>query len=714
MPSVNWGSSSLAFAGAQRVYVRQNWANAWSLQTNIWCSNASWSLLPTMPVAELELDYGKVLPHGSLVWTTQSKLNLGGWYVKVEFDCADGTLVWYGFIDEAVDEQGGISDSIASGRQRWVAYAMPQALSFEYMTRSRWYDEPNTESRWSGSAITFNANGKPNRSGTAPPSDAGKEQTHLFAPVAPQNIENTTPWEVAKYWSTAEIVHYLQEHAMPLDQTGAEKIQFRIDGQNLLPNWDKPTVETEGKSVLSILEELINPSRLLQMSTRVDEATTPNTVVLQVHSLSSVNISLPDSNSHLANTDVLVIAAASAQDTRVTIQSSESRSAHQVVVKGAKRESVGTFLVSPDGTTDEGLIEGWLTAKQTEYNTGASGQGSYAAKSDEEKRIANQIVRNREELRDVFRSFVINPEWDFAFGGDFLFTDDDDAQYFPWFGGITIAPDLPFKQGLVYDSIPVADDDAKPEYQPPLVVMERPGSSPAEYFVGEKMANTDGDPAFSVEVGLTKDNQGVTLETVGANQHAIAETRFSAQSVDNDDSGEWDYFDSQFTLSWTDDRYCEYEYPQEGSLPARDVIRQKLIYAGEAYRKTKVLAGTVVDIDTDGSLTLSIGGGEQHDDTDKLQSIGQIAASWYLVPRNILRLTSARPSAVPAVGQLVTTINPSTPHAAVVNSVVSEIRLAASRAERSAPANYSLVTSAGELDPLAFAPPLQSTQGQVS
>jgi hypothetical protein len=52
-----------------------------------------------MPVAQLEMDYGLVLPHGTATWATQSPINLGGWYVRVEVDCQDGTLVWVGFID---------------------------------------------------------------------------------------------------------------------------------------------------------------------------------------------------------------------------------------------------------------------------------------------------------------------------------------------------------------------------------------------------------------------------------------------------------------------------------------------------------------------------------------------------------------------------------------------------------------------------------------
>ena len=86
MPSVNWASSTLQAASAQRVYIRQSWGNAWSYQPSIWCSELSWSLLPSMPIAQLERDYGGVLPHNSGPlgsWINQGKWYLGGWSVKI-------------------------------------------------------------------------------------------------------------------------------------------------------------------------------------------------------------------------------------------------------------------------------------------------------------------------------------------------------------------------------------------------------------------------------------------------------------------------------------------------------------------------------------------------------------------------------------------------------------------------------------------------------
>lgn len=706
MPTVNWSTSSLQFAGAQRVYVRQLWANDWSYRPEVWCSELTWSLLPSMPVAQFELDYGLFLPHGGDEWIVQPKYNISGWYVKVEVDCADGTLVWYGFIDETVDEQGGITGNVPSGKQRWVAYAMPQVLSFECMTRCRWYDEPNTTNRWSGSGITFNQGGKPNRTKTKPTPEDGKDDVHIFAPTAPTVTAGSPPWAAAQFWSSQDIASYLKNFAMPLDSAGNEKIPFRIEGISLLPDWDKPTIETEGKSVLSVLGELINPSRLLQMSTRVDESTTPNEVVLQIHSLSQTAITLPGGKTHQANNDLLSLVAAGAQDARLTLQRSESTIAHQVVVKGAKRETVNTFQIGAPAATTKGLVETWTAAQQTAYNTAASGGGSYSGMTTEEKRQANQTVRSKSELSDVFRTFSINPEWDFQIGSVSLFEDDDNERYFPWWNDITIAATLPFKTDTDYSTVPVTDDEAKPEFRPPLVLFKRPASSPAKYLVAEKMSNRDGDPSFSVEVGLSKDNQAVTLDVTGAEQHAIAEGNFTKLAVDDDLTGDWDYLDAKLTLSWTEDRFAEYEYPPESELTPRDALRQKIIYAGEAYRQVRCIDATAFDLNDDASLK-ETSAGYVADETDLLQSIGKIAASWHLVTRNILRFTSSRPSASPLVGQMLVAVNPGTPHYAVVGSVVSEIKLALPRAETLSPVSYSLTTAAGEMNPLAFVPQLE-------
>jgi hypothetical protein len=716
MTTINWGTDSLSFAGAQRVYTRQRWADEWTLQGNLWCEEASWSLLPAMPSASFTLRYGRVLAHGSSSWSTQAKLAIGGYYIKVEFDCEDGTISWVGFIDQLADEQGGITSSIAYGTQRFVALGMAQLLAYEYVTRSRWFDEPNAVARWSGSAITFNQDGKPNRSNDDTPADSS---VPIFAPSAPKNW-NGLPWSTPKFWSSRDIASYLVEHAAPIDASGDKLVPFRIDGLSSIPNWDRPTIETEGKSVLSILEELVNASRLLQISQGIDEDT-PDVVVLKVHSLSASALSLPGSNTHPANTDTVSFVTVGAHDTNVVVQASVTSLAHQVVVKGAKRETCFTSAIEVNGSnTSTAFIAGWNSTEQSIYNDAAFSESGYDTASTQEQKHLNQIVRSRHKLNDVYKTLVLNPEFTFEMidsaGDAFVFVDSEDNQYYPFWNAINILPQLPLKEGIQYEEADVSTDEheATVEYRPIYVLFKRPGSSPSQYLQAEKMA--DGvDPKFSVSVGLSKDNQGITLDVSGSHQHAIAFGDFEPLDADTDELGEWTYDDALATISVSDDRFVEYAFPNIEDVPATiDAVRKKVFYAGDSYKLVRVLPGTNVDVDNAGATqdihesNIEAGGAGTLtlvDDTAKLESIGQIAAAWYLVPRQILRLTSARPTAAAFVGQIATTLNTGTGHAATLNTVVSEIRLQTPQSDRLAPVNFSITTAMGELDPLQFVPP---------
>jgi hypothetical protein len=234
------------------------------------------------------------------------------------------------------------------------------------------------------------------------------------------------------------------------------------------------------------------------------------------------------------------------------------------------------------------------------------------------------------------------------------------------------------------------------------------------------MANIDNDPSFSVAVGIEYDGKCFSLEVQGAEQHAIAHGQFTALPVDRTTTelGSWTYRDAQCTMHVEEDRFVEAKYPDDADLPSTlDAIRRKVFYAGAAYQLIDVLQATPVDVDDDGELktVTTAGGAYLRDDREKLKSLALLAASWWLVPRKVARIVSARPSATPLVGQLLTAINPGTSHADVINTVISEIRLATPLAENSPalPAMYSITTAMGELDPLAFspAPPQQILAG---
>ena len=722
MPSVNWGTSTLQFAGVQRVYVRQRWADAWVLQPAIWCSSVNWSLLPSIPTAELSLEYGKIMPHGTTAIVTQAKIAIPGWWVKIEIDAADGMLTWHGFIDEIVDEQGGITDGVASGIQRWVAYGMIQVLAHVYFTRSRWYDEPNNFFRWSGSAIPFNDDGKPNRTRDIPTDWEGTvADSYLFAPRAPDKLPGTgvSAWAKNTHWSSRDILTYIKFYANPRDEDDEAKVPITFLNESDVPDWDKPSIECEGRSVLDVISEIVNPSKLLQLEGRVIN----DVLQLVIHSLAESAIPLEDGKTHPANTSQLTMVTWGAQDTNITLQESLSRRAIQVVAKGAKRQSVVTVQIAKNRTEDKGLIESFDDFNRIEYDRGASHLADYAGMTDEEKKEANQRVRAQDKLAATYKTFWVNPYWSFFVGSDPIFPIDSEtvlgglfAQYYPYWGSIKLVDRLPLKEQFDYDqaqpitTIPFAilsyEDQHLTKYRKPLVLFERPGEM--KYIDAEKMANGI-DPKFSCYTGLSKEDQAITLDVTGAFQHAIAFSRFTPLPADDEDNGEWDYLTSYFTVSLQEDRFLESVYPVNDDLPDVDVVRRRLIYAGESYERVYVAADTVYDVNDDGSLRKMNGGAPVvhfRNDQEALDSIVKMANSWYGTTRKVLRLVSARPSATPLVGQMVTTVNVDTAHASTVNTVVSEIAVQMRRGLDLpvAVAEYSLTTAVGELDPLVFFP----------
>lgn len=707
---VNWGNPTLTTSTTQQVYVRRRWADPWVLNDAIWAVERSWSLLPSIPTATLVYDYGKVLPHGSSSWLNRGKLDVDGWYVKIVDTCADGAVTWVGYIDEIGDEQGGLvglgPSGVATGRQTFVAYSVVQALAHEVVTRTRWNDVQNSVDRWAGSAGTFNAGGKGNKR-------LANGEGFVFHYGHLSQDQGT-------FWTSKDIVEYLMRYAKPVDKDGNEKLKFRIDSSDLIPDWDKPTIECEGRSVLQLLTDIVNPSRMLQLSTFLDESTTPDTIVLKVHSLAATALTLPNGETHPANADTLDIQSSLASDTYIATQGSVSSKVDQIVVKGARRETLTSGYIVAQGEAGIGtgsfFSELFSSTVVTAYETAASTTTNYSTLSSAERKRKNEMVRSRESIQDAFRVFTINDlnPLQNPLDSAWLFEDDSNDRYYVWWGETRLLPQLPLKKGVDYSGTAIStgahNDETKPDdFRPPMVLFKKPGSSPDFYIKAERLANVNNDPSFSVAIGLEYDAKAFSLNVQGAEQHAIADSHFTALADDRTTAelGEWDYRESYCVFSIQEDRFAEGRYPEDSALPSGlDMIRRKTIYAGPSYRLVRAMKATAVDVDNDGAAKIVDTTAYLRDDREKLNALAQLAGTWYLTARKVCRLISARPSAVPAVGQLLATINSGTSQFDTINTIVSEIRLSTPLAEGGGlqSPQYSITTAMGELDPLAFSP----------
>jgi hypothetical protein len=132
-----------------------------------------------------------------------------------------------------------------------------------------------------------------------------------------------------------------------------------------------------------------------------------------------------------------------------------------------------------------------------------------------------------------------------------------------------------------------------------------------------------------------------------------------------------------------------------------------VIYAGDEYRQDYVAPSTVLDVETDGTLITSTGGGYVRDDTDKLNALARVAYEWWHQDRVVLSMATTQLTSDIQIGDFVETIgDPLHGHYEAINTVVTEVSIRWPRLEvNQAEAPVMLITTgAGELDPMTLAP----------
>jgi hypothetical protein len=667
MPTVAWTSASLLYAGATRVYVRQYWADEWELIANLEPLEMRWALYPDIPTAQLRFDYGRYIARNGNTVQTIAKVNWLGWYVRIEADCEDGTLLWVGFIDEATDNQGGLvpvssnpaDGNIPTGRIDLVAYAMPAALKHERILTSQWWD--GSGKRTSGCGLTFNKT--KNRTPTKP----SGQPTHLFY-AGDDGVE----------WTSQDVVDYLLEHHCPRKPDGSNGIPFALVGGTLLPDWPLGELASDGQTVWALLERLIERRNFVTASYLYDE--TENEVQFKLHSMSHITADLGDGKTLVANDSLLDVILDLDQSTTATVTRSATQQYHQVVVRGAKRSSIVTLRCD-----SQGLLKDWTTDEETAWLTGASDHPDYDTWDEKEKRIENDRVRDG--LRNVFSRFKLySDDWLLNGGIGNVFRRDDGFKHYSFPPEFEIITSLPIDPDGDYSGDNIETED------PAATINSGLTADPIfchKDFLHENLLTL---PYFNVQVEQPEP-QKLSFISSGVSQLHFDSAAIYLQN----DIVEYDrvnYRSFRATVSVQEDRYAEGVVPEtvSGTL---DQVRRIVIYTPGTERCDYMCPQTIVQLNEAGTAgTVSLGG-LVNDNRDRLRWQAELHALWYLIPRAILTIQSARPSATPAVGQLLTTLNATREHAATINTIVSEITLRIPLTENGEPGapQYTLKTA---------------------
>lgn len=729
--TVDFSSKQLRAVGVQRVYFKQKWQDSWTLDLDSHCLEATWSLSPSMPTATIVRDYGYVKGQASTTYGALQKLDANGWYVKVymETDLRAGEYTtWYGTVCSIDDEQMGLVTAfgtpLATGRQTIQCFGLEKMLDTEYLSES-WVDINEDQPLVVQLPIAFNDRGVPNRG------DAIKTPgTTAYCFEGRELTPTGTLRPKAQWWSTRHIVDYLLTYAVPKEsfRTRTARIPFKLPSTDadFLPVLDRPEVDQEGQTVLSLLQRIIDRRRLRGFYLEVDETVSPAVVKLRVVPWNGEEIDTEIENVDVLkpNTNTLALKYDVNENTLSQLRTSRIHRYDRVLVRGARRTSTATWHVGTDYLTAD-----WTTTEETAYEAAASGVTGYAGWDDLTQQQRNAEVRSSAELAAVYSWFKLPDTWA---GLTESATATTSYTVFPAAGEITKQKQyihgvvweafLPLFERVDYSGTKINDESVA---EPPVRVWRRPAvwfkvptddrwvAGDAVSLLEEASADPDVDGKnfrWSAAIATQPESRTLEVRVSGEPQHVIANTDFTPLTEDRE-VGDFDYKSKKMVITATlrDNRYAEGKYPDDGTDDTTliDIKYGFVVYAGDKYRKDYVVPSTVVDVETDGTLITSTGG-YVNDDTDTLSALARVAYEWWHQDRTVLTFSTTQLTSAIQLGDFIETIGDSTyGHYDTVNTVVSELAIRWPRLDGNAVdvPTMQIVTGAGELDPMTLAPP---------
>lgn len=703
----------------QSVYLRELWSGAWVYEKDIWCEEIALSVMPSMPTATLRWMYGDIQQPGTHLLSRFLRKNIRRFFVKVEYETEDTgeKITFVGTIEQGNDRRGGArvsrdlidletTSAVETGDQYFTAYGMEFLLATQQILDAVVIDGGSKVR--TDTAPTFNRNGIGN-----------KQKGALAFANDPDNAEP---------WTSLNIVSYLLLEQSPKKADGSIEIPFFPVSLDI-PNWDQPELQQHGATVYELLSQLVTQRRGYA---GYFEVALDGTVELKTDTFteSPISVPLPSATPVRANKQPIELIYDQDPQTSGTLKESTVELYDQVIYRGDRRRSVGSFSLHKDGT----LEPGWEYARELEYIDGAGGLGAGV----KDRRRLDEAARSEHKLREVFTYFRIPSDWDRKVG------DGEGGTLNPLFPktdafGLIVAepafvyyPDLRVEQTMpLIDGVDYSDDKianatfvlpaTERNEAAPMAWMKVPSKEEWRLVSGiarnadlELTDTADEFNNWSAAIRIPRDGKGIYLDVHGAPQHVLDGKGFTYLDTD-ERLGKWSYRDTGggmiVTMSIPDDRYCEGRYPETFESDASYIKKKLLLAAG--FRQDYVAPGTVVGVTVEGELQRSTGGfiprRSADDDTKKLEAAAKIAAVYYATPHRVLSLSSYRLRGKSKIrlGSLVVKIgDPTLAVPQVVQSPITEIHITSPMGtpEQSESARMDIMTWAGEIDPLLIAP----------
>ncbi len=369
---------------------------------------------------------------------------------------------WYGIVTDATDERFGNG----AGNQRIIAHSLGEwLLTRKQITTSVVTDVAGVSTKEIKRGLAFNGWRSDYRAGIT--REFGN-QSNIPAVDGTQVFARTL--DNPRKWNAADIIRYLARYQMP---AGADW-ELSTDDDNVIAWYEPINVQTHGRTVFQVLNQIIDRSRAMTWTLDFDDE--QNLFTIRLHSYADTDLDLPGSSASLpANANQVY---ADLRDNRwvvsLSVDSSFQNRYSYVIVEGARRGSVVSL-----GLEDETLAADWSPEQRAEYDTAASNEVTYPGSLSERKQM-NDLRRMKDDLSEVFTTFAIPSDWNGEAGsGDgleplviaHLAVDSQADPIVPdelepfWYSGLRCENYLPILEGHEYST---------PEEPTSTVPAERP------------------------------------------------------------------------------------------------------------------------------------------------------------------------------------------------------------------------------------------------
>lgn len=715
----------------QTVYTKVNWADSWTEQPGVVCTQATWCASPTIPTAQFYYRYGvaSIGSDGTGIWEKFDLENYG--YVKVEFDSVDLTLAdtdpgyettvtWWGVVvskddmiagDDVQFDPGTGTEKVPSGSQMFYAVGFEYLLNQAYIRTGRGFEEGQADGEDLYCAPTFNFRNTENRTedGVTDSNDASQASFIFHIPKRSGGGTLTPDW-----WSTKDIIQYLLCWCTPKDSSDTLSIPFVLyDPDGALPDWDRPVLNVENQRLLVVLNSLMARQRGLSFYLEVDESSSGDTIVLRPFSLREVsasNGSLGDTwaaNANLVTLDLRQVAG-------VTLRDDGHSQFDKVTVIGGR-----VIYVWTTDQTDaySSFADGWSAAQQSLYADGVSGHDDYAGWDTDNQKIMDSLFLAGPSVKDVFTRYRLDEESppqkkNFPPLDDLASSSTDDSPDMRYWFERPLLPWIPFNVGVDYSDVSKEYDwDLPTESLIPYATatIDSAGDNVSMVFdmrhgglASSINSDQDGGVGFTCNVVANSNPREFELFISGTLPHKVGP---GGSAITRDFGDAPGIPIENITMAIEGDRFTEVSETTGATV---DAVREKVINVGDRYRAIVALKETAfgrteqTGTGDDPTVLDSIGASTRliRDDRPYMEAIASAAIAWYGVDRRVLSWRMKIPTSAIFVGQLVEAIQVEDAVTEDVNTVISKITVNAPvvRLGQEPVTSWSFETQFSELD----------------